>query len=186
MKFLKRNAVGLILCVFEIIAGILLLVRPVGFTSGIVITAGVLLCLLGLRSTVKYFCTDIETACKGFGLFKGSVMLLSGLFCVIKYNRIVATFPLLTALYGLVILLAALFKIQVTVNLIRFRKDKWYLSAIGAVISAVCAVIILLNPFASTAVLWMFTGITMIAEAFVDIISLIINGKENGADYEEN
>lgn len=181
MKTVKENSLGFIVCLFEIVVGVLLLVSPIGFTSGIIIAAGILLCLLGLKSVIKYFRTDINEAIKSQLLFKGSIFLIIGLFCIIKSNWFVATFPLLTVLYGIVILLAALIKLQNTVNLIRLKKRNWYISAIGTVASAVCAIIILFNPFSSTAVLWMFTGITLIAEAFVDIVSLLINGKEGEA-----
>ncbi|MDD6799704.1 MAG: hypothetical protein PUE85_04725 [Firmicutes bacterium] len=35
--------------------------------------------------------------------------------------------------------------------------------------------IILINPFTTTTVLWMFTGIVLIVESIIDIISLIVN-----------
>lgn len=179
MRKLKENTSGFIVCLFEIIAGILLLVNPIGFTSGIIVAAGILMCLSGLRSVIKYFRTDINEAVKSRMIFKGAVFLVTGLFCAVKSDWFVVTFPLLTVLYGIVILLAALIKLQNTVNLIRLKKKNWYISAIGTAASAVCAVVILFNPFSSTAALWVFTGITLIAEAFVDVISLLINGKES-------
>lgn len=186
MKIAKENTNGFIVCLFEIIVGILLLVNPIGFTSGIIVAAGILLCLLGLRSVIKYFRTNINEAVKSQLLFKGAVFLITGLFCAVKSDWFVATFPLLTVLYGIIILLAALIKLQNTVNMIRLKKKKWYISAVGAVASAVCSVIIMFNPFSSTAVLWLFTGITLIAEAFVDVISLLINGKESDTGYAQN
>lgn len=186
MKMLKENTNEIIVCSFEIIAGILLLVNPIGFTSGIIIAAGILMCLLGLISVIKYFRTDINEAVKSQLLFKGAVFLIAGVFCAVKSDWFVVTFPLLTVLYGIVILLAALIKLQNTVNLIRLKKKNWYISAIGTVASAACAVVILFNPFSSTAVLWVFTGITLVVEAFVDVISLLINGKEGDAGYAQN
>ena len=96
MKTIKENTLGFIVCLFEIIVGILLLVSPIGFTSGIIITAGILLCILGIKSVIKYFRTNISEAIKGQQLFKGAVFLIAGLFCIIKSNWFVATFPLLT------------------------------------------------------------------------------------------
>lgn len=186
MKMLKENANGFIVCLFEIVVGILLLVNPLGFTSGIIITAGILLCLSGLKSVIKYFRTETSEAVKSQLLFKGAVFLITGLFCAVKSDWFVATFPLLTVLYGIIILLAALIKLQNTVNMIRLKRKKWYISAIGAVASAVCSVIIMFNPFSSTAVLWLFTGITLVVEAFVDIVALLINGKESDAGYAQN
>lgn len=43
MKSIRENAGVLILCIAELLVGILLLINPVGFTAGIVIAVGVLL-----------------------------------------------------------------------------------------------------------------------------------------------
>ncbi len=186
MVKVKENATGVIICLFEIIIGILLLVNPIGFTTGIIVTTGIVLCLLGLKAIIKYFRTGIEEAVKSQSFFIGSMFMVLGLFCVFRSSWFIAAFPLLTVLYGIAILLTALIKLQNTINLIRLKKKKWYISAISASASAICAVIILLNPFSSTSMLWIFTGVTLIAEAFVDIISFIINDKESCAQYEEN
>lgn len=178
MKMLKENTVGFVVCLFEIVVGILLLVNPIGFTSGIIVAAGILLCVLGVKSVVKYFRMEISEAVRSHSLLKGLIFLITGVFCIIRSDWFVATFPLLTVVYGITILLAALFKLQTMANLIRLKMKKWYIFAIGAAVSAVCAVIILLNPFASTTFLWMFTGITLVVEAFVDIIGLLINRKD--------
>lgn len=177
MKFFKQHFSELIICAFEATAGILLLTRPVGFTTLIITFGGVMLCVLGVFSVVRYFRTDAQTAAKGQLFFKGSLLILAGLFCVIKSEWFSATFPLMTVVYGVAVLLAALMKLQTTVNLIRLKKDKWYVCGIAAMVSAVCAVVILSNPFATMAVLWMFTGIALVVEAFVDIVSILINTK---------
>ena len=46
---------SIITCVLEIVVGVLLLINPVGFTSGIIIGAGVLLITGGLVSILRYF-----------------------------------------------------------------------------------------------------------------------------------
>lgn len=182
MKLLKNNLSELTICIFEIVAGILLLVKPIGFTTLIIIVGGVVLCVLGLMSIMRYFRTEAVSAAKGQELFKGSVLLLAGVFCVLNSAWFIATFPLMTVIYGVAVLLSALLKLQNTVNFIRLKKGKWYVSAIAALVSLMCAVVILLNPFATTEVLWIFAGITLIVEAFVDIVSIFVNagsGNEN-------
>ena len=47
MKTIRENTGVLILCIAELLVGILLLINPVGFTAGIVIAAGVLLIASG-------------------------------------------------------------------------------------------------------------------------------------------
>ena len=60
--------------------------------------------------------------------------------------------------------------------MVRAKEKKWFLPIISAILSIACAAVILANPFASTTVLWMFTGITLIAEAILDIVTLIVKG----------
>ena len=65
-----------------------------------------------------------------------------------------------------------------TADLIRLKKDKWYIAAISAGVSIICAAVVLGNPFTSTAALWMFTGITLIVEAVIDLVTLIVNRQD--------
>lgn len=43
MKKIDRNVGNLVMCIAEAVIGILLLVNPVGFTSGIIIALGIVL-----------------------------------------------------------------------------------------------------------------------------------------------
>ena len=57
MDKIKKNKRinALVLCLGELIIGILLLVKPVGFTSGIIIAIGVALMMRGVMDVVSYF-----------------------------------------------------------------------------------------------------------------------------------
>lgn len=59
------------------------------------------------------------------------------------------------------------------VDMLRSKQKYWFLAAIGAALTVVCAVLILTNPFTSTVFLWTFIGVSMIIEAIVDIIAFI-------------
>ena len=59
---LKRNLGSVAMSLAEIVVGILLLVNPVGFTSGIIIAFGIVLMLMGISTTIKYFRTEPEEA----------------------------------------------------------------------------------------------------------------------------
>ena len=172
MKFLKRNAHVILLCLFEALIGVLLVVDPIGFTSGIIIAFGIALLAAGLICTVGYFRTDsVEAALRGT-LVKGLAMLLTGAFCILNPTWFIATFPLLTILYGVVILFAGLSKVQWAIDALRLKTGRWFLPAISAVVSIICGFVVLSNPFASTLLLWMFTGISLIIEAVLDVVVL--------------
>lgn len=178
MKTLKQNANSIIISLFEILVGILLLIDPIGFTSGIIITFGIILIFIGIISIIKYFRTSPETAMKSRLLLVGLIALMTGLFCTFKSHWFVATFPLLTILYGVAILITGLGKVQWAVDMLRLKKRRWFLPAISAVLSLICAAVILMNPFTSTTILWTFTGVTLIIESVFDIIAMFL-GKEN-------
>lgn len=94
------------------------------------------------------------------------------------------TFPALAILYGIGILVTGVGKIQLTVDMLRQKNKKWFWAAINAAVSVVCAIIILNSPFASASVLWMFTGISLLVEGVLDIVTLIL-GRRSGEEVYE-
>ena len=182
MRAIQKNSGSILMCVLEILIGVLLLVDPTGFTSAIIIAAGAALILYGAICIVRYFRADAAEGALRQNLFKGLLLLLGGLFCVLRSRWFVATFPLLTILYGIGILISGVGKIQWAADMIRFGRKRWYLPAISAVFSLIFAAVILCNPFTTTAVLWSFTGIVLIVEAVFDIVAIAIGGKNKGSD----
>lgn len=166
----KTSSIILSLC--EVIIGILLLVNPIGFTTGIIIFLGAVLFILGIASVVQYFREKPEIASVKRGLTRGCIEMLAGLFCIMKSGWFLATFPLLTILYGIGILVTGITKIQWTVDKIRLKIKNWFWTAISAVLTIVCAIVILCNPFSSTAAVWIFIAVILIAGAIIDIIAV--------------
>jgi len=179
MSKLRKNANGILVSLFELVIGILLLISPVGFTKGIITAVGVFLLAVGVMNTVKYFRTAAVEAAKQKLLAKGLVALLAGTFCTFKAHWFIATFPALSILYGAAIFVTGLAKVQFAFDMLRLKHPKWYLGLIGATLSIVCAIVILNNPFAAANALWMFTGISLIVEAVLDLTVLIFNSKGN-------
>ena len=175
---LKRNLGSVAMSLAEIIIGILLLVNPVAFTSGIIVAFGIVLMIMGVSKTIKYFRTEPEEAAVNQILAKGLLMLLAGAFCAFHSHWFIATFPVLTLVYGVVILITGITKVQWTIDIIRMKRSKWFWAAISAAISIVCGVVIITSPFSTTAVLWMFIGISLIVEAVFDMIGSIFGNRE--------
>ena len=87
IKSIFQGRTGSILtCILEIVVGVLLLINPVGFTSGIIIGAGVLLCLGGLLSVIRYFMVKPDVAAQKQLLFKGLISVMAGAACITKYD----------------------------------------------------------------------------------------------------
>ena len=90
---------------------------------------------------------------------------------------LLAAFPFVGMIYGIMLVLLGIEKVQTAVDQKRLGAGKWYMPAISAAISVVCGVIITLNPFTTMVYMWMFTGISLIVEAIADIISFAMNRK---------
>lgn len=185
MKALLKGLSELIISLAELVVGIMLLIEPEGVTSGIIAGIGVVLMLLGVISAIKYFRTEAEDAAKSQLLVKGLVMLLSGAFCALRSDWFITTFPVLTALYGVVILVIGLFKLEETVDMLRLKREKWYFAALSAVISLVCGALIITKPFATAQMLWTFIGISFIVEAVFDVADVFFGNKEKKQTEEE-
>ena len=89
----------------------------------------------------------------------------------------IAAFPVLTVLYGVMTLVTAFGKLQWTADLLRLKHKYWFIALISAILSLVLAILIITNPFSSTAALWVFIGISMIVEAVVDVVTLVFEKK---------
>lgn len=181
---MNRNEIinNIIMALCELGIGILLLVDPVGFAVWIFILLGIVLLIMGCMEAVAYFCSEPMIVLKRHNLAVGLVEISAGLFCIFQYNWFIATFPLLTILYGIMILFTGFVKIQWTVDMIRLNEKKWYFVAVSAVLSLVFAWVILANPFTSTAVLWTFVAVSLIVEAVADVVGLIFRKRYTGCD----
>ncbi|MCD8155462.1 MAG: DUF308 domain-containing protein [Clostridiales bacterium] len=182
MKKVNQYVGNLVTCIVEIVIGILLLINPIGFTTAILTILGIALAILGIVSVVKYFRTDPLEAAAESGLATGLLLILIGCFLAFKSQWFIVTFPVLTALYGVMTLLVGVCKIQWAVDMLRTKQKYWYVAILAALLTVLFAAVILLDPFATTAVLWTFIAVTLIVEAIADIVTFILGkisaGKE--------
>ena len=176
-KKVNLTAGNLLTSLAEIVIGILLLINPIAFTSTIILVLGVVLALIGLRSIIRCFRIAPEAAAAQNDLAKGVLFVLLGIFCMFKSEWFIVTFPILSVLYGILNLVFGISKFQWAIDMLRQKQKFWFVAMIGAALTLVFAVLILLDPFTSTTVLWTFIAITLIVEAVVDIVAYILGQK---------
>ncbi len=178
MKKLRENYESLLMSLCEVAVGILLLIKPASFTSFIIITLGVILTVRGIMSIIAYFRATPEVAAREHNLSSGVIYLAIGLFAMFRSGWFIAAFPVLTFLYGIMIMFAGLIKIQWVADCIRLKKKQWVLELISAALSLACAAVIIKNPFSSTVVLWTFTAVSLIVEAVFDMVAVFFEGRK--------
>ena len=177
MEKKKFSVNGLVLCLFELVVGVLLILNPELFTRTIVMGAGVVLLVVGIINIVMYFKAEPEVAAQGQGLVLGLGALIGGLLCILGNAWIIKTFSAFTVIYGVFILVTGLSKVQTTVDMLRTKRGKWLFPAIGAAVSIICAIIIISNPFEAVNFIWTFIGVTLLVQAAFDIMTIITKNK---------
>ena len=173
-SFFRGRMGGLVLCVAEIIVGVLLLIDPAGFTSGIIIGAGWVMAALGAVSVIRYFVVKPEEGAQSQLLFRGLTLAMAGALCITQYGWFLTAVPLLTVLYAGWMLVLAAMKLQQLADMLRLKVGRWYMPAIAAGLAVALAVIILWNPFGAAQAVWTFVGISLIAEAVVELVGAIL------------
>lgn len=174
----KWNA--LLLWAVELVVGVLLLIKPVAFTAGVIICCGAAIMLKGLFSIIAYFKESAQEAAKNQRLSSGLMYLLAGTLCAFGYRWLMAAVPFLGIVYAVLLLWLGIQKVQTAVDQLRLGNPRWYLMGISAALSLVCAAIIFFNPFAGAEGLWIFAGVSLIAEAVADIVSFVMNHTKDG------
>lgn len=172
--FVKKNMSNLLLCLGELVVGVLLLINPQGFTAGILIALGIALAVLGVFSVVRYFRSDPVLAASERRLAYGLGELALGLFFMLKTNSLVSLFPALVRLYGVGVLVLGLFRIQQFADVRRLHLGSGLITGVSAVITVVYASMVLFRPETT----WIFVGVAMLLEAVMDILILIFERKQ--------
>ena len=137
-------------------------------TTGVIVVMGIAMTVIGIGSLIGYFRSDPEEASKKNGLSKGLFLIMVGMFCIFESDWFIATFTLLTVLYGILTLMTGINKVQWGVDMFRMKQKYWFAAVISAALTLVFAILILADPFASTAIFWIFIAVAMIVEAVVE------------------
>ena len=85
-KFLTSKIGNILLCIAEIIVGVLLLVNPDAVTSAFIIGAGAVMILTGIVFCTLYFVGEAEKMVIKQLLFKGLLLIILGVLCVTQYG----------------------------------------------------------------------------------------------------
>ena len=177
MNIIKRSLSSIAMILAELLVGVLLLVDPVRLTQGIIVAFGAVLMLWGLFCVIKYFRTEAEAAAEEHAFVRGAALLLAGTLCAFCSDRFVEAFPVLTSLYGIVTLMGSMVKLQWTLDIIRLKRRIWLPAAASALVSAVCGILVIADPFTTITVLWTFTGISLIVEGALDLIAMLFGNR---------
>ena len=181
MKKFFKNSNSSVICIIEIVLGILLLLYPGAVISYFMIIAGAILAISGVISLIKYFAAKPEEAAKG-SLTGALVSLSIGTFLIICNGYVKGLLDTITFIIGAVILYTGYQKLESAVEKIR-KKKFFVVTLVSALITIVVAILVVFNVINKDFIL-QFIGIVLIVEAVIDLADVIV-GAVKGKDADK-
>ncbi len=173
---IKENTRNIIICLGEFIIGILLFINPVDFTSSIIIVGGILLICMGLGNIISYFRKEVSLSNRG--LSTGIIYILLGGFCILQYQWFIDTFTVITMLYGAVMLVIGIDKIQWGADLKRNKRKYWYYGIFDSFLTIALAIVVLASSSLNSDILWIILALSLVVIAIFDLVTIILGAKE--------
>lgn len=161
---------------FEVYAGVRLLTAPVDFTNSVVFLFGIVMLIIGVVNVIRALQVKSRSQLPyRLGLFGGIIDIIIGVLCVFLTKNVIALFPVLVMIYGIIMVVAGINKIRNYLILKDFGVHRSWLIVLSAVVSIILGVIVFLNPFTATEVAWTYTGIFLIVEGVIDLFTFIFS-----------
>lgn len=177
----------LVFFVLELTIGIFFLIMPESMTLGLIILLGIISIILGLKDMYSYITEKAEEAASGTDLVTGIAFILIGLLCTIGHNAVYAAVnQWVIYLFGAVMILFALNKVQHTIDKGRLHKKYWWVDLTLAAVKIAFGVVILLNPFKTASSSYLFIGISFIVVSALTLAGAIYVMRMTDLDRERN
>ena len=173
MSTIKNNIPIILMLLFEIAVGVLLLVNPETFTTIVVISFGVFLTVVGIIYLIRYFAARKRGEESLITIIWSLILISVGIFIISAHRLIMSLFAFIAILYGVILLISGFVKIMGYVNARKANMPVSAVSIISAIISVILGGVILVKPFETTHILFMFAGIAILVSAAFDIVTLI-------------
>lgn len=165
-----------------ILIGLILLIWP-GIATNLLFGAiGAICIVIGLVYVVRYCMLEDKLAITSFDLALGLVWIIGGVAVIVFKNLLLSLLPIL---FGLIVLVGGVIKIQSTLGFKRMNAPRWYLELVCAIVSIAFGVIILLNPFATAQLLMRIIGAALLVEGCMDLVSRAFYKKSCDAYFVE-
>lgn len=172
MKLFKINIPIILLILFEAAVGVLLLANPEEFTKTVIILFGSVLLVIGLTYLIRFIQAKKEGVNRPLALIVSILAFLIGAFCAFFSGTVIGLIKAVAILYGVMLVISGIYKIY---NYIQIRKLKLPVSAmnvVSGVLAAALGIVVILYPHTAVITVWQLTGILLIVEAVLDILTI--------------
>ncbi len=153
-----------------LIFGLLLTFKSSSTIFAISYILGGLLIILGVFSIIKYISNISKVEQSSLDILYAVISITFGVIIINNPEGIASIIPFII---GIGILVSSASKLQYAVLLKKENNNVWKVTMIISIVSALCGIILIFNPFKAGVILTQIVGIFIIVYAVLDIIATI-------------
>lgn len=151
-----------------LILGVLLIFESEATILSISYIIGGCLIAIGLTAIINFFRTKIKDSFTELNIVYGTVTTIAGILIIANPYVIGSFIPIVI---GIGIIINSAMKLQYAFELKNIHNNMWKATMIISIISTLCGIILLFNPFAGAVILTKIIGGFIIVYAVLDIFS---------------
>lgn len=155
------------------ILGLLLIFQSEVTITTISYIIGAALIALGVLALIRFIKSAKNITEMNFNLdiIYGLVTVILGIVIITNPKAIASILPIIL---GIAIVINSASKLQYAFILKNDNNDMWKTTMIIAIVSAICGVVLLFNPFAGAVLIMKIVGIFIVVYSVLDIVSTVI------------
>lgn len=164
LKIAKNGYI--IMSLLFVILGICLIIWPDCSLKLFCTLIGIMLIAYGCIKIVGYFSKDYYCLAFQFDLAFGILLIAVGAIIIARREQVV---NLIFAIFGILTLADALFKIQMSMDAKRFGLSLWWRILVVAVLTGILGVLLLIRPFDAAEIMMILVGVAFLFEGILNL-----------------
>lgn len=177
-RFFKSSIIS---SVTLMILGILLMLQSEATIITISYIIGTLLIALGTLAIIKFLKNTSSSLKSELDVVYGTVTIILGVIVIYNPEAIASIIPIII---GIGIVISSTIKLQYSLELKSNKNKQWKLSMLISIISTVCGVVLICNPFKGAVIIMQIIGAFIIVYSILDIISTLTIKKNVDAIHQ--
>lgn len=154
-----------------LVLGLLLFFKSSVILMGISYIFGGLIIAIGVLAIVRFISNNHSDISNQLNIIYGIICIISGIFFIEKPEIIGSIIPVVM---GIGIIISSSLKIQQSFNLKSLNSSYFFWSFVTALLSLICGVVLLFNPFKGAVIITKVIGIFLVMYAILDICNTIV------------
>lgn len=154
-----------------LVLGLLLFFKSSVTLMGISYIFGGLIIAVGVLAIVRFISNNHSDISNQLNIVYGIICIISGIFFIEKPEIIGSIIPVVM---GIGIIISSSLKIQQSFNLKSLNSSYFFWSFVTALLSLICGIVLLFNPFKGAVIITKVIGIFLVMYAILDICNTIV------------